>query len=109
MSNQESFMPKNHEYWPFLGGGPGAVWLCGLFYGALRVLFKVFPCSLSSCLVIPFSIVITSLGEERAGLCASRALFVCFVRVSFFFFFFFHFSLPLGVGGWLRFVIVALP
>ena len=31
-------------------------------------------------------------------------VFVCFVRVSFC-----HFSLPLGVGGWLRFVIVALP
>ena len=31
-------------------------------------------------------------------------LFVCFVRVSFC-----HFSLPLGVGRWLRFVIVALP
>ena len=29
-------------------------------------------------------------------------LFVCFVRVIFS-----HFSLPLGVGGWLRFVIVA--
>ena len=28
-------------------------------------------------------------------------LFVCIVRVSFC-----HFSLPLGVGGWLRFVIV---
>ena len=64
--------------------------------------FKVFPCSLSSCFAIPFSIVITSLGEEGAGLCASRA-FVCFVRVSFC-----HFSLPLGVGGWLRFVIVTL-
>ena len=38
--------------------------------------FKVFPCSLSSCFVIPFSIVITSLGEEGAGLYASRA-FVC--------------------------------
>ena len=31
-------------------------------------------------------------------------LFVCFVRVSFC-----HFSLLLGVGGWLQFVIVALP
>ena len=31
-------------------------------------------------------------------------VFVCFVRVSFC-----HFSLPLGVGGWLRFVTVALP
>ena len=38
--------------------------------------FKGFPCSLSSCFFIPFSIVITSLGEEGAGLCASRA-FVC--------------------------------
>ena len=49
-----------------------------------------------------FSIVITSLGEEGASLCASR-VFVCFVRVSFC-----PFSLPLGVGGCLRFVIVAL-
>ena len=31
-------------------------------------------------------------------------LFVCFVRVGFF-----RSSLPLGVGGWLRFVVVALP
>ena len=61
--------------------------------------FKVFPCY-----VIPFSIVITSLGEEGASLCASRAFVVCFERVSFC-----HFSLPLGVGGWLQFVIVALP
>ena len=38
--------------------------------------FKVFLCSLFSCFVIPFSIVITSLVEEGAGLCASRA-FVC--------------------------------
>ena len=38
--------------------------------------FKVFPCSLSSCFVIPFSIVITSIGEVGAGLCASR-IFVC--------------------------------
>ena len=50
---------------------------------------------------------ITSLGEEGAGLCASRA-FVCFL-------FFFALKvlvfvlLLLGVGGWLRFVIVALP
>ena len=53
--------------------------------------FKVFPCSLSSCFVIPFSIVITSLGEEGGDLCVSRA-FDCIVV-------FCHFSLPLGVGG----------
>ena len=39
-------------------------------------IFKVFPCSLSSCFVIPFSIVIIWLGEEGAGLCASL-VFVC--------------------------------
>ena len=79
--------------------------------------FKVFPLSLSSCFVSHFSIVIISLGEEGAGLCASRA-FVCFFCmysmfffVFFFFLFFFvgfcffvvvffcHFSLPLGVGS----------
>ena len=56
---------------------------------------------------ICFSILITSFGEEGAGLCASRTfvcLFVCFARVCFC-----SFSLPLGVEGWLRFVIVAYP
>ena len=49
--------------------------------------FKVFPCSLSSGFVILFSIVITSLGEGGAGLCASRA-FVCLAcRCKFLFFF----------------------
>ena len=55
--------------------------------------FKVLPCSLSFCFYIPFSIMITSIWEEGAGLCTSRA-FVCFARVSFC-----PFSLPLGVGG----------
>ena len=45
--------------------------------------------------------MITSLGEEGAGLCASVHLFVGFVRVSFC-----HFSLSIRVEGWLRFVIV---
>ena len=53
----------------------------------------------------PFSIVITSLGEERAGLCATHA-FVWLLRtrqcLSFF-------SLSLGIRGWLRLVTVALP
>ena len=31
-------------------------------------------------------------------------VFVCFVRVSFC-----HLSLPLGIGGWLRFIIVTFP
>ena len=36
----------------------------------------VLPCSLSSCFFSALSIVITSLGEEGAGLCTSRA-FIC--------------------------------
>ena len=66
-----------------------ALWF--ILRGALR--FQVFPSSLSLCFVIPFSIVITSLGKKGAGLCASRA-FVCFVRVRFC-----RFSLPLGIRG----------
>ena len=62
----------------------------------------------SSCALCPrfsfcFSILSTSLGEEGAGLCTSRT-FICFARVCFC-----PFSLPLGVEGWLRFVIVAYP
>ena len=38
--------------------------------------FIVLPCYLSSCFFFTFNIVIASLGEEGAGLCASRA-FVC--------------------------------
>ena len=51
----------------------------------------------------PFSIVITSLGGERAGLCASCAS-IYFTRVN-------HcpFSLPLSVRDWLRLVIVEFP
>ena len=51
----------------------------------------------------PFSIAITSLGEERANLSAF-CTFVPFVLV-----WICRFSLPLGVWGGLRFVIVALP
>ena len=53
--------------------------------------------------VSPFSIAITSLGEEKANLSAFRT----FVRFAFVWFFLF--PLPLGVWEGLRFVIVALP
>ena len=77
-------------YWPFEGGGPGvAFWF--ILRGASC--FKVFPCSLSSCFFIPFSIVITSLGERKLFCVLLLHLFVCFVRASFC-----HFSLLLGVG-----------
>ena len=65
-----------------------------------------FHVSFCSCVFSPFSIAITSLGEERANLSAFRT-FVRFVLV-----WIFRFPLPLGVwgrGGGLRFVIVALP
>ena len=51
----------------------------------------------------PFSIAITSFGEERANLSAFRT-FVRFVLV-----WICRFPLPLGVWEGLRFVIVALP
>ena len=51
---------------------------------------------------VPFSIVITSRGEEKAGLYASHA-FVYLASV------FCLFPLPFGVGAWLQIVIVALP
>ena len=51
----------------------------------------------------PFSIVITSLGEERANLSAFRT------SVRFLLVWFFRFPLPLGVWKGLRFVIVVLP
>ena len=63
-----------------------SVWLC-----------KVFPCSLSLCFVIPFSIVITSLGEVGAGLCASRA-FVCLLFLYVLVYIIVLFLLVSGVG-----------
>ena len=75
--------------------------LYGLYHGVLNVLKSSHVlCPHSS---VCFSILITSLGEKSDGLCASRTLFVCFVRVLSVC----PFSLPLGVEGWLRFFIVA--
>ena len=59
--------------------------------------------SFCSCVFSPFSIAITSLGEERAKLSAF-CTFVRFVLVLIC-----RFPLPLGVWEGLRFVIVALP
>ena len=49
----------------------------------------------------PFSIVITSLGEKRAGLCAFHSI-SCLARDALCLF-----PLPVGVRDWLRLVIVA--
>ena len=62
-----------------------------------------FHVSFCSCFFSPFSIAITSLGEERANLSALRT-FVRFVLV-----WICRFPLPLGVWEGLRFVIVTLP
>ena len=61
-----------------------------------------FRVSFCSCVFSPFSITITSLGEQRANLGAFRT-FVRFVLV-----WICRFPLPLGVWKRLRFVIVAL-
>ena len=75
---------------------------CGLFYEAICCMY--FRVSFCSCVFFsPFSIAITSLGEERANLSAFRT-FVRFVLV-----WICRFPLPLGVWEGLRFVIVALP
>ena len=67
-------------------------------------LFYVLPCViLFLSFFSPFSIAVTSLGEERANLSAFRT-FVRFVLV-----WFCRFSLSLGVWEGLRFVIMAFP
>ena len=66
-------------------------------------LLYVLPCIILFLFFSPFSIAITSLGEERANLSTFRT-FVRFVLV-----WICRFPLPLGVWEGLRFVIVALP
>ena len=66
-------------------------------------LFYVLPCVILFLCFSPFSIAITSLGEERASLGAFR-MFVPFVLV-----WFCLFPLPLSVWEGLRLVTVALP
>ena len=67
-------------------------------------LFYVLPCVVwFLCVFSPFTIAMTSLGEERANLSAFRT-FVRFVLV-----WFCRFPLPLYVWEGLRFVNVALP
>ena len=59
--------------------------------------------ALCPCFSVCFSILITSLGEEGAGLCASRTFDCLFCACMFLSFF------SSSVEGWLRFVIVACP
>ena len=74
-----------------------------MVYSTRRFVVCLSMCHFVLVFFIPFSIAITSLGEERANLSALRT-FVRFVLV-----WICRFPLPLGVWEGLRFVIVALP
>ena len=89
----------------FWGGGPGVglTLFCIVVYSSRRFVLCLTLCHFILVFFSPFSIAITSLGEERANLSAFRA-FVRFVLV-----WICRFPLPLGVWEGLRFVIVALP
>ena len=74
-----------------------------MVYSTRRFVLCLTLCHFVLVFFSPFSIAITSLGEERANLSAFRT-FVRFVLV-----WFCRFPLPLGVLEGLRFVIVAFP
>ena len=73
-----------------------------MVYSTRRFVICLSVCHFVLVFFSPFSIAITSLGEERANLSAFRT-FVRFVLV-----WICRFPLPLGVWEGLRFVIVAL-
>ena len=66
--------------------------LCGFYYGAFHVESCHALHALFSCFCSPFSTVITSLGAERAGLCASSDFCLCCTQC------FCHLSLSGGAG-----------
>ena len=74
-----------------------------MVYSTRRFVVCLSVCHFVLVFFSPFSIAITSLGEERADLSAFRTLFR-FVLV-----YICRFSLPLWVWEGLQFVIVALP
>ena len=76
---------------------------CFVVYSTRRFVVCLSMCHFVLVFFSPFSIAITSLGEERANLSAFRT-FVRFVLV-----WICQFPLPFGVWEGLRFVIVALP
>ena len=76
---------------------------CFVVYSTRRYVLSLALCYYVIEFFSPLSIAITSLGEERANLCAFRT-FVRFALV-----WFYLFLLPLGVWERLRLVIVALP
>ena len=87
----------------FGGSGVSLTLCCFVVYSTRRFVVCLSVCHFVVVFFSPFSIAITSLGEERANLSAFRT-FVRFVLV-----WICRFPLPLGVWDGLRFVIVALP
>ena len=81
----------------------GLTLCCFVVYSTRRFVLCLTLCHFVLVFFSPFSIAITSLGEERANLSGFRA-FVRFVYV-----WICRFPLPLGVWEGLRFVIVAHP
>ena len=76
---------------------------CFVVYSTRRFVVCLSMCHFILVFYSPFSIAITSLGEERANHSAFRTI-VRFVLV-----WICRFPLPLGVWEGLRFVVVALP
>ena len=97
--------PGGLLYWPFYGGGSGVslTLSCFVVYSTRRFVLCLTMCHFVLVFFSPFSIAITSLGEERANLSAF-CTFVRFVLV-----WICRFPLPLGVWEGLRFVFVAFP
>ena len=74
-----------------------------LFLFFVDLALHVWSCpALCLCVSCPFSILITLLGEEGAGLCSYRACFVSYAYICV------TFSLPPGIGDWLQLLLVAL-
>ena len=71
-----------------------------MVYSTRRFVVCLSVCHFVLVFFSPFSIAITSLGEERANLSAFRTFVIVWIC---------RFPLPLGVWEGLRFVIVALP
>ena len=82
--------------WPLWGGGPGVNLdlCCFVVYSTRQFVLCLTLCYFVLVFFSPFSIAITSLGEERANLSAFRT----FVRFAFFGFVCFLFLLVSGKG-----------
>ena len=104
-SCKSALTPRWFTLLTVLRRGPGVrlTLYCFVVYSTRRFVVCLSVCHFVLVFFSPFSIVITSLGEERANLSAFRT-FVRFVLV-----WICRFSLPLGVWKELRFVTVALP